>query len=148
MHARCSMKCVCEYFGLGSDVRAWESIDSWIYLLIIIPICWIRGLACVYEIVSWNWHKACGGPSLVSWPYLRLPVSLLNMILVVIYMHPNCFPFEIPNDVNWMSNGIRKNVVFLLACRDNTGRMNTWITHIWIRWSYLRINKMALHCYV
>ena len=27
-HARCSMKCPCEYFGFGSDARALESIDS------------------------------------------------------------------------------------------------------------------------
>ena len=47
-------------------------------------------------------------------PYLRLPVSLLDMILVVIYMHPNCIsPFEIPNEVNCISNEVRKNVVFL-----------------------------------
>ena len=49
--------------------------------------------------------------------YLRLPVSLLDMILVVIYIHPIVFPLlKSQNDVNCISKEIHKKRSVPWAC--------------------------------
>ena len=56
-----------------------------------------------------TWHKACGGSSLANATVSSISVSLLDMILVVIYMHPNVFPLlKFQNDVNCISKEIHK----------------------------------------
>ena len=67
--------------------------------------------------------------------YLRLPVSLLDMILDVIYMHQIVFPLlKSQNDVNYISKEIRKErSVSWAKCRDKMGCMNMRITYMRIR---------------
>ena len=76
-----------------------------------------------YRIAELAWSLPWAKVALAR-SYLRLPVSLLDMILVVIYMHLFVFPLlKSQNGMNCTSNENRKNVEFLDVHR---GRWLVW----------------------